>query len=259
MERPGRTVQVSRTEGDVTAAMVSLAGALASGEDVVELLTRLTGYCARLLDVASAGLLLADQRGVLHVVAASSEQTRELELFQVQREEGPCRDSYLEGVAVSVPDLATAAGRWPQFTPHALAAGFVSVHALPMRLHETKLGTLGLFGTTVGALHPDDLRLGQALADVASVALMQDRAATDRSAVNSQLQTALSSRVVLEQAKGLLAQQGGLEMPEAFAVLRHYARDHNLRLTDLAHAVVTRKVPSQLLLDHARPGTTRQH
>lgn len=251
---------MSRTEADVTEAFVSLAGALAGGEDVVELLTRLTGHCAALLDVASAGLLLADERGLLHVMAASSERTRELELFQVQREDGPCRDSYLDGVAISVPDLAaaTATQRWPQFTPHALAAGFASVHALPMRLRDSKLGTLGLFGTTVGALHPEDLRLGQALADVASVALAQDRAATDRSAVNAQLQTALSSRVVLEQAKGVLAQQGGLEMPDAFAVLRRYARDHNLRLTDLAQALVTRQLASQLLLDHARSQPTGQ-
>lgn len=239
----------------MTAAFVSLAGALAGGEDVVELLTLLTGHCAQLLDVASAGLLLADERGVLHVMAASSERTRELELFQVQREDGPCRDSYRDGVAVSVPDLAKATGRWPQFTPHARAAGFASVHALPMRLREEKLGTLGLFGTTVGALHPEDLTLGQALADVASVALVQDRATTNRSAVNAQLQTALSSRVVLEQAKGVLAQQGGLEMPDAFAVLRRYARDHNLRLTDLAHALVTRQLAGRLMLDHAQSRT----
>ena len=248
---------MSRTENDVSRAFVSLAGALAAGDDVVELLTLLTGQCARLLDVASAGLLLADERGVLHVLAASSERTRELEVFQLQREEGPCRDSYLEGAAISVPDLAAETERWPQFAPHALAAGFASVHALPMRLRETKLGTLGLFGTTVGELNAEDLSLGQALADVASVAVVQDRTSNDSAAINAQLQSALTSRVVLEQAKGVLAQQGALEMHEAFLVLRRYARDHNLRLTDLATAVVQRQVPGRQLLEHARTRTSR--
>ena len=248
---------MSRTENDVTEAFVSLAGALAAGDDVVELLTLLTGQCARLLDVASAGLLLADERGVLHVLAASSECTRELEVFQLQREEGPCRDSYLEGAAISVPDLAAETERWPQFAPHALAAGFASVHALPMRLRDAKLGTLGLFGTTVGELNADDLSLGQALADVASVAVVRNRTSQDTAAINVQLQSALTSRVVLEQAKGVLAQQGALEMHEAFLVLRRYARDHNLRLTDLATAVVQRQVPGRQLLEHARTRTSR--
>jgi len=247
---------MSRTERDVTRVFVALAGALAGGEDVVELLTTLTGECARLLDVASAGLLLADQRGVLHVMAASSERTRELEVFQLQREEGPCRDSYLAGAAISVPDLAAETDRWPQFAPHALAAGFASVHALPMRLRAVKLGTLNLFGTTVGDLNPEDLSLGQAFADVASVALVQDRTSIDHTSINTQLQRALTSRVVLEQAKGVLAQRGGLEMHEAFVVLRRYARDHNLRLTDLATSVVARQVPGRLLLKHARTRTT---
>ncbi len=248
---------MTRTEDDVTRAFVSLAGALAAGEDVVELLSILTGQCARLLDVASAGLLLADERGVLHVLAASSERTRELEVFQLQREDGPCRDSYLEGASIKVPDLAADMTRWPQFAPHALAAGFASVHALPMRLRQEKLGTLGLFGTAVGRLDDDDLILGQALADVASVALVQDRTASDRAAINAQLQTALNSRVVLEQAKGVLAQQGALEMHEAFIVLRRYARDHDLRLTELATAVVERQVPGRQLLEHARTRSSR--
>lgn len=241
---------MTRTEGDVTRAFVSLASSLAGGADVIHLLSDLTEVCADLLDVASAGLLLADRRGVLHVMAASSERTQELEVFQVQRAEGPCRDSYLTGRPVSVPDLQQAHGRWPQFAPRAQQAGFASVHALPMRLQQVNLGTLGLFGTSVGDLNPEDLTLGQALADVATVALVQDRAVTDRAAINEQLQEALTSRVALEQAKGIVAQQGDLDMKQAFAVLRRYARDHNLRLTDLAIAVVSRQLPSRQLLDH---------
>lgn len=243
---------MSRSEGEVTRAFVSLASSLANGADVVDLLSELTEVCARLLDVASAGLLLADQHGTLHVLAASSERTRELEVFQVQRAEGPCLDSYLTGEPVFVPDLAVVTERWPRFVPHASQAGFASVHAVPLRRGEVRLGTLGLFGTTVRALNDNDLGLAQALADVAGVALVQDRALNDRAAVNEQLQTALSSRVVLEQAKGVLAQQGDLDMVGAFQVLRRYARDRNMRLTDVARAVTSRQLPSQELLEHAR-------
>lgn len=242
---------MTRSEGEVTRAFVSLAEALAGGADVVELLTDLTQICARLLDVASAGLLLADEREVLHVMAASSEATRELEMFQVQRDEGPCRDSYLAGTSVSVPDLSKEVERWPVFVPRAREARFLSVHALPLRLAGARLGTIGLFGTTVGALNADDLTLGQGLADVASIALVQDRSSTEHEVLNAQLQTALSSRVVLEQAKGILAQQGNLDMVGAFQVLRGYARDHNLRLTDVARRVVSRQLPSRQLLEHA--------
>ena len=238
-------------EGEVARSFVTLASSLAAGDDVVDLLTTLTGDCARLLDVASAGLLLADAHGVLHVMAASSEKTRQLEMFQLQRDEGPCRDCYQSAGAVSVPDLEEQRDRWPQFVPAARAAGFASVHALPMRLRKDRLGALGLFGTSVGALAEDDLVLGQALADVASVAIVQNRAATDRDSLNEQLQRALTSRVVLEQAKGVLAQTGGLDIGDAFLVLRHFARDNNLHLTDVAKAVVARSLPAERLLQHA--------
>lgn len=244
-------MSVDRERG-VTQAFVSLANSLVDGFDVVDLLSGLTADCAKLLDVASAGLLLADGRGVLHVMAASSERTRNLEVFQLQREQGPCLDCYRSGAPVSVADLSAEEQRWPQFVTAATAAGFASVHALPMRLRGTVLGALGLFGTHVGALGEEDLSLAQALAHVACVGLVQDRAAADKSALNEQLQAALSSRVVLEQAKGFLAQRGGLEMDEAFARLRRYARDRNERLTDVARTVVARELDPQQLLDHAR-------
>jgi len=239
----------SARETEVTRAFVSLASSLVNGYDVVDLLNGLTEDCARLLDVASAGLLLADEHGVLQVLAASSEQTWQLELFLLQRAEGPCRDCHLTGLPVAVPDLGQSVDLWPQFVPAAVDAGFASVHALPMRMGDTVLGALGLFGTTVGALNLDDLILGQALADVASVALAQHKVAADRTRVNQQLQTALTSRAVLEQAKGVLAQQGGLDMTEAFAVLRRYARSHNLGLTQVAEAVASLSLPAQTLLD----------
>jgi ANTAR domain/GAF domain len=245
-------------EGAVTAAFVALATSLAEGADVVDLLSGLAEDTTRLLPVASTGMLLADQRGVLHVVAASSEATRSLEVFQLQREQGPCLDCFHTGTPVSVADLTAEAGRWPLFAGAAVAAGFASVHALPMRLRDRVLGTVGLFGTRIGALAEDDLRLGQALAYVAAVALVQERVAADRELINAQLQTALDSRVVLEQAKGVLAQVGRIDMDEAFAVLRSYARDRNERLTNVARAVVNRQVDPRQLLDHATARAARR-
>ena len=239
-------------EEDVTQAFVFVATALVDGKDLVDLLGGLTAYCVSLLDIASAGLLLADARGVLHVLAASSERTRSLELFQLQRDEGPCLDCYRGGSPVSVADLAREAARWPQFTAVATAAGFRSVHAVPMRLRERRLGALGLFGTSTGTLNARDQNLAQALAHVASVAVVTERAAADQATVNEQLQGARSSRVLLEQAKGLIAQTGDLDMEHAFAALRRYARDHNLRLGDVAAAVVSREIPARSLLESVR-------
>jgi hypothetical protein len=239
-------------EREVTQAFVALASSLATGYDVVDLLNNLTTECARLLDVASAGLLLADPLGVLHVLAASTEHTRQLELFQIQRDEGPCLECFRSGQPVSVADLSLAVDRWPQFVAGAQIAGFASVHALPMRLRSNTLGALGLFGTTVGPLNAQDLTLGQALADVASVALVQDKAATDEGIVNEQLQAALTNRVVIEQAKGVIAQLGQMDMAQSFAVLRRYSRDHNEKLADVANRVVTRSLRPEDLIEYAR-------
>jgi GAF domain-containing protein len=239
-------------EREVAEAFVSLATTLAEGYDVLELLSELTADCARLLDIGSAGLLLADRHGVLHVLAASSEETRTLEIFQLQREQGPCLDCFHSKAPITVETLIQDAERWPQFAKAALNAGIRSVHALPMRLRHNVLGTLGLFGTATGALNEADLRLAQALADVASVALIQGRAAEEQEAINQQLQSALSSRVVLEQAKGILAESGNLTMEAAFGYLRRYSRDHNRRLSEVAAVVVGRELPAGQVLEHGR-------
>lgn len=243
---------MSAREDEIVTAFVSIAGSLAQGHDVNELLTQLAADCSRLLDVNAVGLLLADARGALHVVAASSERVADLEAFQAQRAQGPCHTCYLDGEPVNVPDLAAAAARWPDFAAVAAKAGVVSVHAVPMRLRDNTVGALNLFGTTPGALKEADLRLAQALADVATIALIQERAASDRDIVNEQLQKALDSRVILEQAKGVLSFSGDLDMPGAYAALRTYAQDHNIKLTELARALVNRAVPADLVLDHAR-------
>ena len=235
-------------ERAVIEAFVSVANSLVDTFDIVELLNGLTTDCARLLDVHSAGLLLADHKQVLHVMAASSEATRTLELFQVQRDDGPCLDCYRSGKAVSVSDLRAEAQRWPQFAAAADGAAIRSVHAIPMRLADTRLGALGLFGATVGGLNDDDLALGQALAHVASVALVAGTALTDKDAVVMQLRGALKSRVLIEQAKGLLAQKGELSMEDAFVRLRTFARSHNERITDVAERLVVRSLDGQQVL-----------
>ena len=239
-------------EASATAAFVAIASSLIDGYDPLDLFTGLTGDCARLLDIASAGLLLADGAGALHLMAASSERTHDLELFQLQRAEGPCLDCHHAGTPVLVPDLQTETERWPQFVPAATGAGFASVHAVPMRLARNVLGVLGLFGTTAGSLNAEDLALAQGLAHVASIALIVERAAADTATVNAQLQHALNSRIILEQAKGFLAQLGDLTPEQAFTALRGYARHHNRKLSELAGELISRRMDATSVLAHAR-------
>ncbi|HEU4998602.1 MAG TPA: GAF and ANTAR domain-containing protein [Lapillicoccus sp.] len=239
-------------ERDIIQAFLDLSNELVDSYDIVELLARLTMNCAQLLDIASSGLLLADRRGVLHLVAASSERTHDLEAFQLQRQEGPCLDCYHTGRPVTVPDLAEARKRWPHFAPAALGLGFASVHAVPMRLRDTVLGTLGLFGDRPGRLDAADLALAQALVHVASVAIVNEKSAGDTEVIDAQLQHALESRIVLEQAKGALAYVGKLDMDTAFTVLRRYARDHNEKLGDVTGRIVSRELRGERVMEHAR-------
>ena len=231
-------------ETRVLEAVVSLVDTLLEDFDVVDLLTELTHRCADLLDVASAGFLLADPLAQLHLLAATSEQARELELFQLQADEGPCVDCYNTGQPVSVADLRAAAARWPRFVPAALDAGFASVHAVPMRAAGISLGALGLFGARPGGLTDADLLVAQTLTHIACVAILQEHAPTP-STVMPQLRAAIASRVVVEQAKGFLRERLDVSIEEAFALLRAYARSHREHLTDVARRLVSEK--------HSRP------
>jgi transcriptional regulator with GAF, ATPase, and Fis domain len=217
---------------------VELTDTMVADFDVIDFLQVLTDRSVQLLEVAAAGLLLADPRGELRVIAASSEAARLLELFQLQNDQGPCLDCFRFGQPVSAADLAAEARRWPRFAPAAQQAGFAAVQALPMRLREQVIGALNLFRATPGAFDPAGIRIGQALADVATISLLHDRSMRHSDTINEQLQTALNSRVVIEQAKGKLAERHGLDMDQAFAVLREHARTRNLRLSDLARAFV---------------------
>jgi len=233
--------------------MVELADTLVDAFDVVELLTRLADRCVEVLDVSAAGLMLARPGGGdLHVVASSSDAMRVLELFELQAEEGPCPDCYRTGEPVLNEDLTTVDGRWPRFAPRALEAGFRSVHALPMRLRRQTIGALNLFRATEGGLDDADVLAAQALADVATIAILQQRAAVEAKVLNEQLSQALNTRVVIEQAKGVLAERTNLDMEQTFNRLRAHARNHNLRLADVAQGVIDGTLPTGSL-DAAPP------
>jgi transcriptional regulator with GAF, ATPase, and Fis domain len=230
---------VSETSEQLLAeAFVELADTLVDDFDVIDFLHLLTDRCVGLLDVSAAGLLLTDQRGALRVVAASTDQIRLLELFQLQNDEGPCLECFHAGHPVAVPDLTTGGDRWPRFAAEVRQVGFAAVYALPMRLRDDVIGALNLFHARPGALDPDTVRLGQAMADVATIGLLQARAIRHRETLAEQLQTALNSRILIEQAKGVIAERHRVEMDQAFTLLRRAARNRNRRLSDLARAVV---------------------
>ncbi|MBI4943209.1 MAG: GAF and ANTAR domain-containing protein [Actinobacteria bacterium] len=228
---------------------VEVADTLVDDFDVIEFLQMITTRTSELVEVPAVGLLLDDGRGRLQFMAASDEETRLLELFQIQHNEGPCLDAFTLGTPVVNADLAHAETRWPTFAPRAAASGFRSVHALPLRLRSTVIGALNLFGTDAGSLEPGDVKIVQALADVATIGLLQEKTIRHGEVLTEQLQHALNSRVVIEQAKGALARTHGIGVDAAFELLRSYARTHNRKLVDLARTVVTEP--------HTLPGLMR--
>jgi transcriptional regulator with GAF, ATPase, and Fis domain len=217
---------------------VDLADTLVADFDVVDFLHLLADRSVALLAASAAGVVLADPRGELRVAAASSQEAGVIELFQIQNDQGPCLDCFRTGRPVTAPDLAEPGQPWPRFAAAATAAGFRSVEALPMRLRDEVIGALNLFRAAPGPLDPADLRVGQALADIATIGLLQERNVRRSETLAEQLQGALNSRVVIEQAKGKLAERLGTDMDHAFAILREYARNSNQRLTDVARSFV---------------------
>jgi GAF domain-containing protein len=234
--------------------MVTLADNLVTDFDVIELLTMLADRCVTLLDVSAAGLMLAGPDGTLRVIASSSEQMRLLELFELQTDQGPCLESFQSGEAVTLHDLTTATARWPQFAPEALSNGFLAVHALPMRLRGTVIGVLNLFQSATEGLDDESLQAARAFADIATIAILQYRATTRSQELIDQLNTALNTRVVIEQAKGIVSERQQVDMERAFATLRQHARNHNMRLSDVAAAVVAGTLKASSLKKVAASG-----
>jgi hypothetical protein len=217
---------------------VDLADTMVSDFDVIDFLHLLTDRSVALLAASAAGVMLADPRGELRVAAASSQAAGLMELFQIQNDQGPCLDCFRTGRPVTAADLTGPAQQWPRFAAAATQAGFRSVEALPMRLRDEVIGALNLFRTAPGPLDPAELRIGQALADVATIGLLQERNVRRSETAAEQLQAALTSRVIIEQAKGKLAERLGLDMDHAFVMIRQYARTSNQRLTDVARNFV---------------------
>ena len=236
---------------------VQLADSLVDEFDIIELLTLLSHRCVELFDAGAAGILLGDQRGTLQVVAASSEQARLLELFQLQNDQGPCLECFSSGERVLSPNLVSD-DRWPLFRAEALEQGFYAVQAFPLKLRMAVIGTLNIFVNSAVVASAEDLELCQALADVATIAILQNQAAKEAQNVNGQLQRALDSRIAIEQAKGVLAERLQVDMAEAFALMRRYARDNNQPLSDVAGAVVGGTLSAATLAErHANDAAAR--
>ena len=234
-------------ESLLISTLVELADNLVDSFDVIDVLTVLSDRCVEAIDVDATGVLLASPEGDLQFIASSSEQMRVLELFQIQANEGPCVDCFQSGNAIVNVSLSDPEVRWPRFTPIAVELGFRSVHCLPMRLRGRTIGTLNLFRTEQGPLTSEDVVVAQGLADVATIAILQHRSTLDAQTLNDQLSHALNSRVIIEQAKGMVSQATNCGMDTAFDKLRRHARNHNARLTDVAEAVVTGTLLPSLL------------
>jgi GAF domain-containing protein len=225
-------------ESDVVQALVEMSDTLVEDYDVIDVLTALTNRCVKLLGVSAAGVMLVSAHGDLRLVASSSEAMRVLELFELQAQEGPCLDAFRTGEPVEHENLRAGSGRWPVFATEALKASFQSALALPLRLRDTTIGGLNLFSLHQTPMGEGDLIVARAFADLATISVLQHRAADDAQRLNEQLSKALTSRVAIEQAKGVIAERAGVDLAEAFSRLRRYARTNHLRLTHVAQAAV---------------------
>jgi GAF domain-containing protein len=225
-------------EADVVRSLVEMADTLVDDYDVVDLLTGLANRCVNLLGASAAGVMLASPQGSLGLVASSSEAMRLLELFELQAQEGPCLDAFRTGQPVGQQELRAGSGRWPSFSAAARKVGFQSAFALPLRLREATLGALNLLSVTPTPMDEANVTVARAFADLATLSIVQHRATAEAQRLNEQLSAALTSRVVIEQAKGVISERASVDLAEAFTRLRRYARNHNLRLTAVAEAAI---------------------
>lgn len=235
----------------LAATLVELSDTLVDEFDLVEFLSRLAQRCVEVFGAVEAGVMLADPAGNLRYMASSSERAKTLELFELQNSEGPCLDCFRTGEQVVNQRLGDGQGRWPRFSLEAVSAGFVSAHALPMRVRGEVIGAINLFHAEDRRLDSADVRLGQAIADIATIGILQERTITQAAVLADQLQRALDSRITLEQAKGRLAERAEVDIDEAFMRLRAYSRRHNRRLTEVAAAFLAGEVGADELTSGA--------
>ncbi len=232
----------TRRDDRLLEVFAQLADTLVEGYQVVDLLQVLVDACTEVIDAKAAGILLADRSGQLELVASTSESSRLVEIMQISAHSGPCIESYTTGRAITVPDIATVPDAWSDFRESAIEAGYGSAIAIPMRLRAERIGTLNLFNDRIGEPERHDVLAAQALADVATIGILQERAIRETSVVAEQLQRALSSRVIIEQAKGVVSYSRNVTMDEAFAQIRAHARSHNLGLAQVAERIVARSL-----------------
>ena len=232
----------------VAEAFVGLADTLVDDFDVVELMDRLAAECVNLLEVSAAGILLRNPDGVLEVVASSNEASRLMEVFQLESHAGPCVDAVATGEVVMIADTEELAQRWPEFAVAVERVGFRAVHAIPLRSRSQTIGALNLFVDRSGSMSPFDRRLAQALADIATIGLLQQRSRAAAETLAEQLQQALTTRIVVEQAKGVIAEYGGVDMGSAFEALRAFARERQLKLSAVARQIIERDLPPHLVI-----------
>jgi GAF domain-containing protein len=247
--REARTMSTMSRETRLNAAFVKLADTLIDDYDIVDLLHTLVEECIAIFDVQAGGLMLADADGQLQLVASTSEKADLVEIMQLNAGQGPCVECFETGKPVAVADIERSDSKWPDFRAEALKQGFHSIYATPLRLRGQTIGTLNLLSTSVGDLNERDALAAQALSDVATIGILQERLVKERGIVADQLQRALDSRVLIEQAKGVLSESVSTNVDEAFQVMRAYARNNNLRLHDVAEGIVSRTisiVPSAL-------------
>jgi transcriptional regulator with GAF, ATPase, and Fis domain len=238
---------------------VTLADTLVADYDVIDFLQVLAERCVDLLEVSAAGIMLADSEGRLRHAACSSEQMRLAELFEVQIEQGPCFDAYRNQKPVSCDSPEDAARRWPQFAPNAAEHGFVTMSAVPLRLRVLTLGALNLFSTQPVKLSENNMRVAQGMADIATIGVLQERAIRDATDLSTQLEGALESRVVIEQAKGILSEHDRISVDEAFARIRTFARSHNRLLGDTARQMIDGSLALGELAPTTTPATAPPH
>jgi GAF domain-containing protein len=235
-------VSTAGRETRIVETFTTLTDTLVEGYDVVELLQTLVETCAEVLGIEAAGILLANDDDELEVVASTSEASRLVEVLQLDADAGPCMTSFSTGRPVSCPDITDAPTEWEVFRAGALALGFRAVHAVPLRLRTDVIGTLNLFGTAAGALPDDDLRIARALADVATIGILHERTLREQDVVRDQLKRTIGSREVIEQAKGVVSYLRGVSIEDAFGVIRGYALEHHEPLSEVARAIVQRRL-----------------
>jgi GAF domain-containing protein len=244
-------------ESLLISTLVELADNLVDEFDVIEVLTMLCNRCVETIDVDAAGVMLVSPAGDLQYIASSSDSMRVLELYQIQVNEGPCLDCFRSGEAIIDRVLSDAHDQWPRFSTRAIDEGFHAVYCLPMRLRGRVIGALNFFRVDDNSLDSRDVLVAQGFADVATIAILQHQTSVDAKVLNTQLNFALNSRIIIEQAKGMISQATNCDMLQAFERLRSHARNHNLRLTVLANAIVDGAVRPQDLGD-ATPTTPRK-